>query len=223
MPSAAAACRSGRKCRRVANSGPGTNGTPLSRSAKCEAGTILSFNTTWWLPVPPEACRMPGVLDPPIARGKPHSLNSRLPGTGESTPFRRCGRCRPGQCDRAGGSRDEGRGRSRFAERIPVVDDHNAEPSDPVGVLAPADKWPASAHAPCALANLLGGSRRLSGTGKNHVGAPSINGVVDLLRQIGREQASVAARHGNPANRSVDLGKFHKELEAGGQVELQPP
>jgi hypothetical protein len=42
------------------------------------------------------------------------------------------------------------------------------------------------------------------------------------LREKCREQAAVAARHGIPANRTVDLGKFHKDLETRWQIELQP-
>jgi len=43
-----------------------------------------------------------------------------------------------------------------------------------------------------------------------------------LLRQKWREQTAVAARHGIPANGTVDLGKFHEDLEARRQIELQP-
>src|SRR5580693_5531290 len=129
---------------------------------------------------------MPSVLDLPLMRGKPGSLNLRP---------------------------------ACFAEKRLAVGVRNAEPRYPVGVLASTGEWPASVHDPLTGAGLLRDSHRLSRARKNHVGAVLIDVLIGLLRQKWSEQAAVAARHGIPANGTVDLSKLHQDLEPRRQVE----
>src|SRR5262249_15631129 len=72
---------------------------------------------------------------------------------------------------------------SCVAENRLAVGDRNAEPRDPVDVLASTREWPASAHKSLTRTRFLSRSCRLRGTTKNHVGAVLINVLVGLPRQ----------------------------------------